>query len=300
VGTELSARSWLLAVAVGLMACGGLIARRGTEPVVSEGAAMRTTYGDDRNQFGDLTLPAASTAGPVPVVVLIHGGFWRTGFGSELMEPLVPSLVEAGYAVWNIEYRRVGSGPEGGGGFPQTFDDVAAAVDQLVPLSDQAGGRLDLTRVATVGHSAGGHLAAWLVSRPSLPADSPWADPAVVPVLAVSQAGVLDLERCVAEGVGGTACRDLLGPGVGLEDRIAAASPAALLPVDARVVAVHGSADSVVPPDQSARYVADALDAGSTAELRVIDGADHFDVIDPTHEAWLTVLDALADESGSA
>jgi len=261
---------------------------------------MRETYGDDANQFGDLTLPADIGADPLPVVVLIHGGFWRTGFGLELMEPLVPSLVDEGYAVWNVEYRRVGVGPEGGGGYPETFDDLAAAIDRLQSLSEQAGGRLDLNRVVTVGHSAGGHLAAWLSSRTSLSEDSAWAVPAVAPVLAVSQAGVLDLERCVADGVGGTACRDLLGSGDGLEDRIAVASPAALLPIEARVVAVHGSADPIVPLDQSSGYVDDAVAAGSPAELRVIKGADHFDVIDPSHPAWLAVLDVLADELGSA
>lgn len=269
---------------------------------------MRQQYGNDANQFGNLTVPADVSGGPVPVVVLIHGGFWRTGFGLDLMEPLVPSLVDAGYAVWNVEYRRVGSGSEGGGGYPATFDDLAAAIDALAALPPDTLAGLDLDRVATVGHSAGGHLAAWLASRNALPADAPWAAPDVVPVIAVSQAGVLDLERCIADGVGGSACRDLLlstGDSPDelatdeLDARVLLASPAALIPIDARVVAVHGTRDDIVPLDQSTRYVTDARGAGMTAELREIEGADHFDVIDPGHAAWRAVLDALAEQFGS-
>ena len=264
---------------------------------------MRRRYGNDANQFGDLTLPVDAGSGPAPVVVLIHGGFWRTGFGLGLMEPLVPSLVEAGYAVWNVEYRRVGSGPEGGGGYPATFDDLAAALDILEGFPPEIRSRLDLDRIATVGHSAGGHLAGWLASRTSLPPGAPWSMPTVVPVLAVSQAGVLDLERCIAEAVGGTACRDLLvedgdSPDE-LSSRIAVTSPSALLPVDARVVAVHGTLDSIVPMSQSTGYVAEAQAAGVAAEAISIEGADHFDVINPAHPAWRAVLDVLADEFSS-
>jgi len=260
---------------------------------------MRQIYGDDANQFGDLTLPAADAVdGPVPVVMLIHGGFWRTGFGLELMEPLVPSLIETGAAVWNVEYRRVGGGSEGGGGFPETFDDLAAALDLLAHQSADVTGRLDLARVATVGHSAGGHLAVWLASLTSLPDDAPWAVPTVRPSLAVSQAGVLDLERCIGDRIGGTACSDLLGR-TDLDARIAVGSPAALLPIDARVVAVHGTGDAIVPIEQSEQYVADATSAGCDAELVAIDGADHFAVIDPKHAAWDAVLSALAAHFGS-
>ncbi len=264
----------------------------------------RQQYGDDANQFGDLTMPADADSVSAPVVVLIHGGFWRTGFGLDLMEPLVPSLIDAGYAVWNVEYRRVGSGPEGGGGYPATFDDLAAAIDALAALPPEERAGLDLDRVATVGHSAGGHLAVWLASRTALPADAPWAGPGVVPVIAVSQAGVLDLERCIIDGVGGSACRDLLLTTGDSADELAArvllASPAALVPIDARVVAVHGTRDDIVPLDQSTRYVGDTRAAGATADLREIEGADHFDVIDPAHPAWTAVLDALAEQFGSA
>ena len=160
------------------------------------------------------------------------------------------------------------------------------------------GSRLDLSQVATVGHSAGGHLAAWLASRTSLPADSPWANPVVAPVLAVPQAGAVDLARCIDEQVGGSACSDILG-GSDLAERIALGSPAALLPIDARIVAVHGTADRIVPVNQSEGYVADASASGVDATLVAVDGANHFDVITPTHPSWFAVLDALDGQFAS-
>lgn len=262
---------------------------------MERGIAMRIDYGDNANQFGDLTLP--DTSDPAPVVVLIHGGFWRTGFGLGLMEPLVPSLVGAGYAVWNVEYRRVGAGSEGGGGYPGTFDDLAAAIDALAEMPGAIVDAIDLERVATVGHSAGGHLAAWLASRSALPTDAPWSSPVVRPILAVSQAGVLDLDQCIAEGVGGTACADLLG-GEDLARRIELTSPVALVPIGAEVVAIHGTADRIVPINQSEAYVIAASATGQSAVLRSIDGADHFAMIDPGHAAWSAVLATLADEFG--
>lgn len=246
----------------------------------------RLAYGDHDDAYGDLWLPA-DTDEDVPVVVLVHGGFWQAGFGLDLMDGLAASVAEAGWAAWNIEYRRVG----GGGGYPETFDDVAAAVDHLAT----AGLPLDLERVAIVGHSAGGQLAAWAASRSVLPPGAPWADPEVRPELAVPLAGVLDLVGCAEAGLGGTACRDLVGGlPADLPGRYARTSPLLLLPITGQVVAVHGTDDSIVPLAQSERYVAAAEAAGTEATLHAVAGADHFDVIDPGHRSWEIVLEELA------
>lgn len=257
------------------------------------GTRERIVYGDHDVAYGDLWLPAGDDR--VLVVVLIHGGFWRQQFALDLMDGLAESLVAQGYAAWNIEYRRVG----GGGGFPETFLDVAAAVDHLATLDGPTGARLDLDRVAVVGHSAGGHLAGWVASRHVLPADAPGADPRVRPVVAFPQAGVLDLVGCAENDVGGSACPDLLGATPDEAPEIyAATSPLALLPIGVPVIAVHGTRDGIVPPAQSERYVAAATDAGDPAELATVAGADHFDVIDPDHEAWRIVLDRLTSHLG--
>src|SRR5581483_5408559 len=113
---------------------------------------IRLTYGDDPQQFGDLSLP--STSGPHPIILLIHGGFWRAPYNLSLMSSLAEDLVRYGLATWNIEYRRVG---DPGGGWPGTLQDVALAADHLITIAPTY--NLDLQRIVAVGHSAGGQLA---------------------------------------------------------------------------------------------------------------------------------------------
>ncbi|MFC5140634.1 alpha/beta hydrolase family protein [Actinomycetospora rhizophila] len=246
-------------------------------------------YGPDPAQYGVLHLPPGGQR--VPVVVVVHGGYWRAAYGLELGTPLAVDLTNRGIAAWNVEYRRVGAG----GGWPTTFTDVAAAVD-LLPDSVQkaADGRLDLERVVFLGHSAGGQLVGWAASRERLDTGRPGADPRVTPVGTVSQAGVLDLVAGAAANLGGGAVVDLLGgPPEAVADRYALASPAALVPAPAPVVCVHGDADTVVPLDQSQRYVAAAGAARGDARLRVLPGADHFAVIDPAQQAWAAVREEV-------
>src|SRR6185312_5870019 len=164
---------------------------------------------------------APAGSGPVPVVVVLHGGFWRAAYGIELARPLAADLAAHGFAAVAVEYRRVGSG----GGWPETVLDVAAAVDALAPLEETAG--LDLAGVTLVGHSAGGHLAAWAAGRGRLPEHAPGARPKIEATAAVLQAGVLDLVRGDEQRLGDGAVREFLGAGPAeAPDRYAAADPA--------------------------------------------------------------------------
>jgi len=147
----------------------------------------RHRYGALPHQVCDLHRP--SGRGPHPVAVVLHGGYWQPPYTKLVMRPLCHDLVRRGYAAWNVEYRRLG---KDGGGWPMTFDDVAAAIDLLAELGDD---RLDLDRVALVGHSAGGQLALWAAARPSLPAGAPGAAPRVVAKRVLALAAVCDLVR---------------------------------------------------------------------------------------------------------
>ncbi|GAA5143160.1 alpha/beta hydrolase [Nocardioides marinquilinus] len=268
------------AVALAAAGCGedDDVSEPGTE--TSSGTTdgpRRVTYGDDPSQFGELSLPAGDPRG---VVVVIHGGFWSAAYGLDLGRPLAASLVEEGWAAWNLEYRRVGDG----GGTPATFDDVAAGIDALAGLD------LDLSTVVTVGHSAGGHLAVWAAGRQRYG----WSDGGVAVTHAVSQAGVLDLVASERDGLGGGAAAALLGhvPAEGEDERY---DPRQQVPLDVPVWCVHAGDDTTVPIAQSETYVAAATAAGATAELIEVDGG-HFAVIDPTTPAWdavLTLLDQI-------
>lgn len=244
---------------------------------MSSSAPRRIAYGPHPSQFGELTLPTGGGAGD-GVVVVVHGGLWKEAYGLELGRPLAVDLAAAGRVVWNIEYRRVG---RDGGGWPATFDDVAAAVDALTgPVRQAADPELPLDRVVAVGHSAGGQLAAWLAGRATSPAGVGLRG-------VVSQAGMLDLVEAAERGVGGSAVPDLLGGAPdAVPDRYARASPAAQVPIGVPVVCVHGTADTHVPLRQSERYVAAAAAAGDPAELVTLPGVDHFALIDPTTPAW--------------
>ena len=242
-------------------------------------------YGGAASQVTDLYLPAVVDGVRSPVVVLVHGGFWRSAYDRSLMGPLALDLADRGFAAWNVDYR---AGGDGGGGWPRTFEDVAAAVDLLAGVA--ADHPVDLDRVVTVGHSAGGTLALWTAARPGLPAGAPGHGPSVRARAAVSLAGVNDLVAGHAEGLGSGAVEALRG-----DDRAAyaLASPMERLPIGVAQLVVHGSDDDVVPRSQSTTYAAAAAAAGDPVELLEVDGADHFDVIDPVHRAWTQVVDRL-------
>ena len=248
---------------------------------------MTTThvYGPGPDQFLEVTLPDGGA--PAPVVVVVHGGFWRARYGIELARPLAADLAAAGWVAVAVEYRRVGAG----GGWPTTLTDVAAALDALPDLPDAA--RFDLTDVTVVGHSAGGHLAAWAAARGQLPAGSPGAGPRVPVTAVVAQAGVLDLGAAVAADLGdGATVAFLGGTPAEVPERYAAADPVRLLPTGVPVLCVHGEDDTTVPLEQSRRYAAAATAAGDTVEVAVVPG-DHMAAIELGGEAWRRAVEWL-------
>lgn len=248
-------------------------------------------YGTEDRQRGEWTFPAGSD-GRLPVVLLLHGGYWQPQYGPPLEHDVAAAAAGRGYAVWNADYRAADVD------YPATFLDAAAALDHL-PASRYAG-RLDLGRVAVVGHSAGGHLALWLASRGSLPAGAPGAPrrESVRPRLVVGQAPVADLVSAAQQQLGGGAVETLMDGSPDDEPaRYAVSSPQQLLPLPVahrpRLLLVHGTADDVVPIGQSRGYAAAARAANTPATLRVVGGAGHFDHLDPAAPALRPVWAAL-------
>lgn len=232
-------------------------------------------YGRDPSQVADLHLPDG--AGPWPVAVVLHGGFWRERYDRSLMDALCADLAGRGWAAWNLEYRRIAGGR---GGWPATFDDVSAGIDSLINVR-AAGAPIDIRRVVTIGHSAGGHLALWAATR---------ARPRVPVTAAVGQAAVSDLARASRLGLSDGAADELMGgPPDRVPERYAAGSPIERLPFRVPTLLVHGDRDDTVPVELSRDLHARAVAAGDRCELVVLERAGHYEHVDPATAAWGTV-----------
>jgi acetyl esterase/lipase len=256
-------------------------------------ADARIAYGAEPRQFGDLRLPAGG--GSHPVVIGIHGGYWRERYDLVHFGHACVALTEAGFATWNIEYRRTEGG---GGGWPTTFQDVGAAADYLRVIAPDFD--LDLNSVVTVGHSAGGHLALWLAGRHTIAPTSPiYTDKPLPLAAAVALAGAVDLRRTWSLGLSDNATGLLMGGSPAeYPERYAAGSPYDLLPLGIRQFLIHGTADSDLPLEVSERYEQRAVARGDAATLLTLPDVGHFELIDPTSHIWPTVLSAITGLMG--
>ena len=239
-------------------------------------ADKRLTYGADPNQFLDLRLPK-NEKGPFPVVLNIHGGFWRAKYNLDHAGHLCAALTASGVATANLEYRRVGND---GGGWPGTFADIRSAYSFLVQSASQY--NLDANRIVAMGHSAGGQLALCLAAH----------ERKITRV--ISLAGVVDLQRAYQLHLSNDAVVEFLhGTPAEVPDHYREADPMQLSIPQARQYLIHGSADDIVPPAFSRDYVtAKQRRTGKEKEdahLVEISAAGHFDVIDPSTSAWKVV-----------
>jgi acetyl esterase/lipase len=237
----------------------------------------RHRFGTDPSQVADLHLPRGP--GPHPVAVVLHGGYWQTRHGRIVTRPIALDLAARGWAAWNLEYRRLGTGRGGGGGWPMTFEDVAVGIDALADVDAP----LDLSRVVLVGHSAGGQLALWAASRGRLPTGAAGAGPRVPASAVVGLAPVTDLERARVHAealLGGTAQE--------VPERWAQADPVRAGAPGVPALVVHPTADATVPVKRSREYA-----AATGVELVETPGG-HRDPIDPASAAWAAATQWLA------
>ena len=249
-------------------------------------ADFRYAYGPDSQQFGELTLPRAQP--PHPVVVLVHGGGYRELYDLSPLGSLVAALAEAGFAVWNIEYRRHGNGGE----YPRMFLDVAAAVDHLRQFADEHS--LNLSQVISMGHSAGGHLALWLAARHRIKAPSPLFSDSPLDVHAVlALAPFADIALLAsAESPSDALLAVMGGRPAEAPANYAAGSPAELLPIGKAQAIIVGGDDAGIL-DNARAYADAARQLGDEARFSILPDAGHFEVVAVGSPAWPEVMSAL-------
>jgi acetyl esterase/lipase len=242
-------------------------------------------YGSGR-QVVDVWPAETDTA--APLVILVHGGFWRDDYDRRHLRPAAVALARAGFTVAAPEYRRSKRTTPG---WPATFSDIAEAIDRIPPLLEGLD-RIDVTRIVLAGHSAGGHLALWAAALDRLPPDTVWYRDTMSPIAAVlALAPVAHLRAAHRDGLGGGAVSRLLGGSPqDVPDRYNLCDPILRAPRIPTII-LHGECDAVVP----IRLSRDMADLHPTMELRALAGVDHFDLIDPLSGAWQNVTEALAE-----
>ncbi|NDZ80138.1 alpha/beta hydrolase [Streptomyces sp. SID10853] len=252
-------------------------------------------YGDHPDQTVDFYAPHGGE-GPVPLVVVLHGGSWRQRYDRRHMSPFAAFLARRGFAVASVEYRRGGAAEGSAGRWPDTLDDVAAALDALPELVPSALPRADLRRTVLTGHSAGGHLALWAAARHVLPPEAPWhrSTPPFRGVVALSPLAHFGLARELG------ACEGAVDQFLAVPDAPAAAGasavraewadPSALLPTGIATTVVQGRADTTVPPQIADAYADAAAKEGELVGVTLLDGVGHFAPVDPAADACAVVV----------
>ncbi|MFD6197887.1 alpha/beta hydrolase family protein [Mycobacteriaceae bacterium NPDC060252] len=233
--------------------------------------STRYQYGDDAEQQYVDTWTSQSAR---DLAILVHGGYWRSTYGAQVMEPLVADLVARGWDVANIEYRRVGSG----GGYPVTLQDAEAGIECAVRTRANT-----VERTALVGHSVGGQLSLLNATHVDL---------------VLTLAPVTDVQLTFDEDLGESAAAAFMGAAPS-EDAASYqhASPRWQLPVSVPVLITHGVDDNRVPVEHSRSYRDAAVECGCDVELREFDSLAHGEEIDPNGPHWLDAVAWLATKS---
>ncbi|SOE71198.1 alpha/beta hydrolase fold [Streptomyces sp. OV198] len=263
---------------------------------------VTATYGDHPDQLIDFYTPREPDPEvPAPLVIVLHGGAWRAPYDRRHITPFADFLARRGFAVANVEYRRGAAIPaQGGEGpvagrWPDTFDDIAAALDALPALAREHLPRADLRRTVITGHSAGGHLALWAAARHVLPADAPWRTDRPAPLRGVvALAPIADFTVAEKLNVCSGASRQLLGSEARFAERQPYADPAFLLPTGIATTLVQGRTDVIVPEAVAESYAEAAARAGEVVGLTLLEDVGHFPLIDPAADACAVVAEEIA------
>ncbi len=245
------------------------------------------SFAPDSAQYGELWLPDDQVAHTS--VIMVHGGCWLAMYpGVKLMNAVAEDLSNRGFAVWNIDYRRIG---HHGGGYPGTFLDAANGADIFRSIANKY--NLPADRIIAAGHSAGGHLATWLALRHQISPESDLYIENPIKIHAViSLAGINDLQRYADYGASpcGENTIEKLVDSENRKKSYTDTSPSELLPLDIPLVEISGAFDSPVPPFFGYHFVSSIMESGGQAKQILLQSAGHYEMIHPSSEEWTTVL----------
>ena len=251
---------------------------------------IRLSYGTDSLQFGDLRLPESEDLSPV--IMIIHGGCWRSSYNLSLMDSMSHELANVGYATWNIEYRRT---EDLGGGWPGTFTDISAALAYINVIAEKY--PIDLENIIVTGHSAGGHLALFQGAQSKLSNESELKVEGLPSIKGiVSLAGITDLSSYYSPSGCGSNVKNLMG-GLPNEEteKYQEGAPISHLPLGIPQILINGASDNIVPLSHIMPYFEKAIDLGDPIQLVTIQGAGHFEVITPGSIAWSEIINAYLE-----
>lgn len=256
----------------------------GSTSLSADGTVL-TTHDVSFTSELEMDVLSPTTSGPLPVVIVFHGGGWVGGYPGDIT-PLATEIAAAGAVVFNAPYRLALRG----GGYPMTFEDASCAVRFARQHAPQFGG--DPESITVVGYSAGAHIGAVT----ALAGDSFVGDCTVESGSALPDSFV---------GVAGPYDSDLLDPFMRIffgTDRVEDPAPwengnphthIGANP-DLIVRLIHGRLDLLAPAGFAVGFHSALQDAGYDVALTIIDDGDHRSVVDPTADANEVVAAVLA------
>ncbi len=220
-------------------------------------------YGDLPDQCIDIYLTEKSSA---PMIILIHGGYWRSEYDRIHLRPLAAALASNGWQVALVEYRRIAGDPDA------MVSDIKTAIEFVMAS--------DATRpIILMGHSAGGHLALWAAS--------------VISKLksVIALAPIADLATGEKLNLDSGAIASFLGKSASLRTDL---DPILISTQAIPITLIHGVADLHVPIELSRGYVKSKMLKGEIVNLIELAGIGHFELIDPRSSVWPVIFGELA------
>ncbi|WP_169714758.1 alpha/beta hydrolase [Spirochaeta cellobiosiphila] len=240
-------------------------------------------YGPDSHQVGDLYLTEGK---PKATLCLFHGGFWMLQYDRHQMDAISIFLLNQGYTVWNIEYRRAGYE---GGGYPGTLEDVIDAVNYLGELSREYH-NITMNQLYFIGHSAGGHLAFWLSKKGKGVTDKRLL---YSPIRIIGLAPALDLVSIFDLYKGKYVLPFIGGAPQDFPDRYKHVSPIEMLPLNHKQLIIIGEKDSIIPVKQMKDYISKASSMNEEVQLIEVEGGEHMDFVDSHSSSFIELLNYL-------